>query len=69
MNQGKYSPPSTAYRPCFLTVLELAELLRVKPRTVYEMVAQKKIPFRKAGRRTLFLLEDVLQWTEPSPKP
>lgn len=50
-------------RPSFLTVAEVAELLRVKPRTIYEMVAQKKIPFRKAGRRTLFLLEEVLPWT------
>lgn len=69
MNDWTQMQPLRSPRPCFLTVRELAELLRVKPRTIYEMVAQKKIPFRKAGRRTLFLLEDVLQWTEPSPKP
>jgi len=63
-----HSLPPLPHRPCFLTVLELAELLRIKPRTVYEMVAQRKIPYRKAGRRTVFLLEDVLQWTEQSPK-
>ena len=68
MNHWTQAQSQPSSRPCFLTVLELADLLRVKPRTIYEMVAQKKIPFRKAGRRTLFLLEDVLQWTEQSPK-
>src|SRR5437764_5341953 len=31
----------------FLKVAELAELLKVKPRTIYEMVAQHRIPYRK----------------------
>ena len=30
--------------PRFLKVAELAELLKVKPRTIYEMVAQNRIP-------------------------
>ena len=33
--------------PRFLKVVELAELLNVKPRTIYEMVAQNRIPYRK----------------------
>jgi excisionase family DNA binding protein len=33
--------------PRFLKVAELAELLKVKPRTIYEMVAQNRIPYRK----------------------
>jgi excisionase family DNA binding protein len=33
--------------PRFLKVIELAELLKVKPRTIYEMVAQNRIPYRK----------------------
>ena len=32
--------------PRFLTVAELAELLNVKPRTIYEMVAQNRIPYQ-----------------------
>lgn len=58
-----HSLPLLAHRPCFLTVGELAELLRVKPRTIYEMVSQKRIPFRKVGRRTVFLLDEILAWT------
>lgn len=61
------TPSQLTQQPCFLTVLEVAELLRVKPRTIYEMVAQRKIPFRKAGRRTLFALEEILHWTNRHP--
>ena len=52
--------------PKFLNVKELAELLRIKPRTVYEMVSQGRIPYRKAGDRTIFLLDEVLEWTRPN---
>lgn len=51
--------------PQFLTVEEVATLLRIKVRTVYEMVSQNRIPFRKVGRRTVFLLEEILAWTVP----
>jgi excisionase family DNA binding protein len=51
--------------PKFLTVEEVAAMLRIKVRTVYEMVSQNRIPFRKAGRRTVFLLEEILDWTTP----
>lgn len=49
--------------PQFLTVEEVAELLRVSPRSVYDWVSQGIIPYRKAGRRTIFLLDEILQWT------
>jgi excisionase family DNA binding protein len=49
--------------PHFLTVEEVAELLRVSPRSVYDWVSQGQIPFHKAGRRTIFLLEEILEWT------
>ena len=55
-------------RPKFLTVKELAELLRIKTRTVYEMVSQGRIPYRKAGDRTIFLLDEILEWTRPNEK-
>ncbi len=51
--------------PKFLTVEEVAAMLRIKVRTVYEMVSQNRIPFRKAGRRTVFLLDEILDWTAP----
>jgi excisionase family DNA binding protein len=59
---GKTNRSSVAL-PKFLTVEEVAVLLRIKARTVYEMVSQNRIPFRKAGRRTVFLLEEIMEWT------
>jgi len=41
-------------RPNFLNVKEVAELLRIKTRRVYEMVSQRRIPYRKVGDRTIF---------------
>ena len=55
-------------RPKFIDVKELAELLRIKTRTVYEMVSQGRIPYRKAGDRTIFLLDEILEWTRPNEK-
>ena len=63
------NPASTnEVRPKFLSVKELAELLRIKTRTVYEMVSQGRIPYRKAGDRTIFLLDEILEWTRPNAK-
>ena len=50
--------------PRFLTVEELALMLRVEVRTVYSWVSKGSVPFRKAGRRTVFLLDEILEWTE-----
>ncbi|HEV8428956.1 MAG TPA: helix-turn-helix domain-containing protein [Pyrinomonadaceae bacterium] len=49
----------------FLTVAEVAELLKIKPRTIYEMVAQNRIPYRKPpGSNILrFDLQEILEWT------
>ena len=48
-----------------LKVAGVAELLKVKPRTIYEMVAQNRIPYRKPlGSNILrFDLEEILEWT------
>lgn len=55
----------TSNSPQFLKVTELAELLKVKPRTIYEMVAQNRIPYRKPpGSNILrFDLQEILEWT------
>lgn len=52
-------------RPQFLKVNEVAKLLKVKPRTIYEMVAQERIPFRKPpGSNILrFDLDEIVAWT------
>ena len=55
-------------RPKFLNVKEVAELLRIKIRTVYEMVSQRRIPYRKVGDRPIFLLDEILEWTRPNDK-
>ncbi|PYS53164.1 MAG: hypothetical protein DMF68_00265 [Acidobacteria bacterium] len=51
----------------FLNVPQLAEMLGVKKRTVYEWVAQAaktKIPIERAGGSLRFRLDRILQWTE-----
>jgi excisionase family DNA binding protein len=52
--------------PQLLKVPELAALLKVKPRTIYEMVAQNRIPYRKPpGSNILrFDLEEIIAWTK-----
>jgi excisionase family DNA binding protein len=62
MDKGRDVGPN---RPRFLDVKELAEMLRLKTRTIYDMVSQGRIPYRKAGDRTIFLLDEILEWTKP----
>lgn len=52
-------------RPQLLKVPDVARLLNVKPRTIYEMVAQHRIPYRKPpGTNILrFDLEEIMAWT------
>ncbi len=54
-------------RAKLLDVREAAEFLRVAPKTLYSLVSQHRIPFRKAGRRLLFLESELLEWTRPEP--
>jgi len=49
----------------FLNINEAAEFLRIAPKTLYGLVSQRRIPFRKAGRRLLFLQSELLEWTRP----
>jgi len=52
--------------PRLLKVAEVAAVLNVKPRTIYEMVAQKRIPYRKPpGSNILrFDLDEIIAWTK-----
>jgi excisionase family DNA binding protein len=50
--------------PVFLTVKELAEMLRVKVRTVYSWVENDLIPYHKPGRITIFRLDEIIGWLE-----
>ena len=53
-------------RTPFLKVPEVAELLGVKPRTIYEMVATERIPYRKPPGSSIlrFDLDEILAWTK-----
>jgi excisionase family DNA binding protein len=50
--------------PCFLKVHEVADLLRCKKRTIYDMVEQERIPHRKVGGRLLFDADEIIEWTK-----
>jgi excisionase family DNA binding protein len=60
------SDASAPNQPRFMTVTEAAELLRLAPKSVYSLVSQRRIPFRKAGRRLLFLESELIAWTPPA---
>jgi putative molybdopterin biosynthesis protein len=64
---GKQTTPLTtplAGLPRFLVVEEVANLLRCKKRTIYDMVEQDRIPHRKVGGRLLFDVADIIEWTQ-----
>ena len=52
--------------PTYLTLKEVAELLKVKPRTVYAWVSDNRIPFERKGSLLRFRLDAVVAWNEPS---
>lgn len=56
----------TTIQSRFMTVTEAAELLRLAPKSLYSLVSQRRIPFRKAGRRLLFLESELIEWTQPA---
>jgi excisionase family DNA binding protein len=53
-------------RPTYLTLKEVAELLKVKPRTVYAWVSDNRIPFERKGSLLRFRLDAVVAWNEPA---
>ena len=52
--------------PQYLKVPEVAAMLNLKPKTIYEMVAQGRIPYRKPpGSNILrFDLDEIIAWTK-----
>lgn len=52
-------------KPLVMDVKAVAELLQVKPKTVYAWIQYKQIPdklYRKLGRRPRFIYEEVIKW-------
>ena len=58
--------PQAKEPPTYLTLKEVAELLKVKPRTVYAWVSDNRIPFERKGSLLRFRLDAVLAWNEPA---
>ena len=48
----------------YLTVDELAELLRVKVHYIYNLTYTRQIPYLKIGRHLRFDLEQISLWIE-----
>ena len=56
--------PRADVAPRFITVEEVAAMLQLEPRTIYNMVSQRRIPFRKAGRQLRFDPKEIDEWTK-----
>lgn len=54
----------TADLPTYLTTREMADLLRVKERKIYDLAAAGEIPHSRATGKLLFPRETVLAWIE-----
>jgi len=52
--------------PVYLTLKEVASLLKVKPRTIYAWVSDGRIPFERKGGLLRFRLDSILAWNEPA---
>ena len=52
--------------PIYLTLKEVAELLKLKPRTIYAWVSDKRIPYERKGSLLRFRLDAILAWNEPA---
>ena len=61
----KVDANSSSEFPIYLTLKEVAELLKVKPRTVYAWVSDRRIPFERKGGLLRFRLDAVTAWNEP----
>ena len=58
-------PPRPSDSPLvFLTAQEAAELLRVQRRSLYRLVRQQRIPYRRIGRAIRFERNELLVWTK-----
>jgi len=64
-NPGKNTAQNRGL-PVYLTLKEVAGLLKVKPRTIYAWVSDRRIPFERKGGLLRFRLDSILAWNELS---
>ena len=57
---------SAAGQPAYLTTKEVADLLRVKERKVYDLAAAGEIPHRRITGKLLFPHTEIIAWIEGS---
>lgn len=55
---------TTKIKPLFLTIEEVALLLRKKERTIREWCYAKTIPHYKVGRSLRFRLDEIMDWLQ-----
>jgi excisionase family DNA binding protein len=60
--QGDAAPSLSAGDPVIMTVDEIAALLRLNRKTVYELAHQGKIPVRRIGRSLRANRETLMRW-------
>lgn len=53
----------------YLTTKEVAALMRVRERKIYDLVARSLIPFHKTTGKLLFPKEEIMHWLENGRKP
>ncbi|WP_425092332.1 substrate-binding domain-containing protein [Tropicimonas sp. S265A] len=54
----------SAAQPLFLTTREVADLIRVKERKVYDLAAAGEIPHRRVTGKLLFPRDEILLWIQ-----
>ena len=61
--------------PYYNNTAKRGEIAKYSPESLRDLaekdpdaVTQGRIPYRKAGDRTIFLLEEILEWTRPNGK-
>ena len=59
-------PNSDTHSPLFLTTKEVADLLRVKERKVYDLAAADEIPHRRITGKLLFPTSEIHAWIDGS---
>jgi excisionase family DNA binding protein len=48
----------------FLTTVDVAEILQLKPCTIRKMCTERRIPFVKLGGSVRFRPDDIRAWTD-----